>query len=414
MFVNQQGPVWGYQQGSNLHNVMGSVGNLPYQQQNYFNQEQQNGFAGNFFQNQPSPIANNVGGGGGGNINWWDELGTPSLPSSPEKPKKGKRGNDKKAKRGRGGKKSNKERDDPKKVEKVTPKRKISEDTPTDLQFEEPPLLNLDQKSPPLWTMGCLFIFFAVLVCEILQTGTIAPMSVNPLIGPDTQTMLLMGAKYGPFMLSGQWWRFFTAIFLHSGLIHIMIVLFIVISTRSVEKDSGFFRAVLVFFISGLYGYILSCLFVPEMVTVGATGALYGFLGLQLSDLFSSWRMYPNRWSKLKTLLSSIITTLIVGFTPFLENFLHIGGFIMGFLFALMLLPNLSFGNCEKICHGFIAFLAFPIMATLFCLSFVVFYRSVDSAVSWCETCHYLNCINITGWCPPLTTSTSQKVFYFE
>jgi len=451
---------WGAPMGTNLHNVMGSIGNLPPQQQSFFNRDQQfnNGQMFNVpmgMQQQPMgmnpPIKMSRA---QGNSNWWEEISVPTQQAVIEPPAKKKTGgkgkktgsdekgktkskptdksHSKPAPEEPKSKEKTKSKDNPKSKDKPPkgskkpvpsdepkkklPTRKISEaeeaqDAPP---RDDVPLINLDQKSAPIWTMGSLLIFFLVLVCEILQTGGIASMATNPLIGPDQQTMILMGAKYAPLMLKGQYWRFFTAIFLHAGLAHIIIVLFIFLSTRSVERDSGFLRAIMVFFISGLYGYILSSLFIPEMVSVGATGALYGYLGLQLSDLFSSWRMYHNRWSRFNSLTGSIATTLIVGLTPFLDNFLHVGGFIMGFLFALMLLPNLTFGDCEKVCHGFIAFIAFPAMATLFCLCMVIFYRSVDSASSWCEWCHYINCVNISGWCPSINKDPNQNVIYFS
>jgi membrane associated rhomboid family serine protease len=266
------------------------------------------------------------------------------------------------------------------------------------------PLILLDNPSPAIWTYGSVVIFVIVLACEIFQTGTVLSFAKNPMIGPSEEVMILMGAKQGKRMLDGDWWRFITAIFLHSGVIHMFITIAFIINSKSVEIETGFWRSFFVFFLSGIFGYILSCLLIPEMVSCGATGCGFGFIGLQLSDLISSWRMKKNPGRSLGILLVSILIGVILGLTPYLDNFCNLGGLIMGGLFALMLLPNITFGNFERICRGFIAFIAFPITTVLFCFGMVIFYRRIDGN-TWCTWCTKINCININKWCPNITES---------
>ena len=311
-----------------------------------------------------------------------------------------------------------KESDDENEYVPVIPRRPSDDDLfypePLPPELEEIPLIILEQKSPPIWTIGISIVFIVIFFCEIVQAEGISLLGVNPLIGPSESTLLLMGAKYGPSIVNGEWWRLFSSVYLHSGIIHLFIVLVFLFATRNVEIGSGFWRAFLIFMLAGVYSNVLSSIMVPEIISSGSTGAIYGYFGLQFSDLISSWRIANDKWNRFSWLCVCFFSTIIAGLTPYLDNFMHIGGFVVGFLFALMLLPNMSFGEWESICHGFIAFLAFPVLATVFMFSLVFLFRSTNAGSSWCSWCHYMNCINISGWCPAIKGGGNQNTFYLK
>jgi len=71
-------------------------------------------------------------------------------------------------------------------------------------------------------------------ITQIAYNGGIAPLSENPLFGPPSYSLLKMGAN-APILVktdfTNQWWRLFTASFLHVGIIHLisnLITLYIV------------------------------------------------------------------------------------------------------------------------------------------------------------------------------------------
>jgi membrane associated rhomboid family serine protease len=236
------------------------------------------------------------------------------------------------------------------------------------------------------------------LICEIAQMGGLAPMSENPMFGPDNSTMLQMGAKYAPVILEGEWYRLFSASFLQNGVIVYAVCMVFLFFCRDIERDSGFWRASLVFLVTSTFGYIFSCVFVPELISCGTSGAIFGYLGMSLSDLTAKWRATSKRWIKLAGMIGLIVLLLILGLTPFLDNFMHVGGLIMGFLAAVMLLPNLNFGKCEGIVHTIIAIIAFPLMSIVFMVSLVIFFRRIDSDEPWCKWCQRATCA-IGAWC---------------
>jgi membrane associated rhomboid family serine protease len=267
-----------------------------------------------------------------------------------------------------------------------------------DRQYQELVKLEKD-RSPPILMIGSIIIMIGVFVAEYLQAGKFVAMSENPLWGPDESTMLILGAKYGPDISSGDWWRIATAIFTQNGAISLVISIFTFWFVREVEINSGFFRASILFIVSGLYGYILSCLMIPRALTCGTTPPLMGFLGWLYAYL-----LFMNKIMNrpiMQFILQTAVTLVLVflGLTPYVDQWAHVGALIIGFLFALMLLPNLDFGKCSNCVHGFLAFLAFPCFCTLFMICFVMVFRVIDPDTSWCPGCDKINNLCLSGWC---------------
>ena len=346
------------------HDQLGSVGSLPDERQARYNGSEQKVTFGAKNGNGTSQAD--------GKLEWWNGYGVPQK------------------QRGR-------KRKRPVKAAKRTQNEEDSSSSSS--KKWEVPLVNLESPSPLYWVMGMAAIMTVTFICETFQVGGYADMKENPMWGPDDSTLLQMGAKYGPLILEGDWWRLFSATFLQNGLIFYVVSMVLLFICRNVEREAGWWRAMFVFMISGTFGYVLSCLFVPELISCGTTGAICGYLGLMLSDLIAKWRGVKHPVIKLVVLIVLIVMLIILGLTPFIDNFLHIGGLIMGFLLALMLLPNLNFGRCEGVVHSIIAFLAFPVMSTLFMICLVIFFRRVDSDTTWCTWCMKATCVNISGWC---------------
>jgi hypothetical protein len=69
------------------------------------------------------------------------------------------------------------------------------------------------------------YVVFAVcsvmLVVEFaLNDWKVEPLYVNPLFGPSAQAMVKAGARETALILQGQWFRLFTPLFLHGGIVH--------------------------------------------------------------------------------------------------------------------------------------------------------------------------------------------------
>lgn len=268
----------------------------------------------------------------------------------------------------------------------------------------------IEEKAPPFWTFGVMIITLIVFILEILQYSGFESMKNNPLFGPDESTLLQFGAKYGPAIFDGDWWRFVTATFVQPGLILLLISYFFLYYTKDVEVRYGFFRANLVFWISSLFGHILSALFVPQLISCGTTGAVAGYCMFLLCDIIATRKIRVKPMKEISFQITNIIILIIIGLTPYIDNFDHIGGLFTGLMLSFIILPNMTFGKCERICRGFIALLAFPIYSIIFMICLVLFYRSIAADESWCPVCQKINCVNISGWCPQIIENASQTV----
>ncbi|KAF8421017.1 hypothetical protein EV426DRAFT_225036 [Tirmania nivea] len=139
-----------------------------------------------------------------------------------------------------------------------------------------------------------------------------------------------------------QWYRFIIPIFLHAGLIHIGFNMLLQLRLGvDMEREIGPLRFALVYFSSGIFGFILGGNFAPRLVvSTGASGCLFGVLALVLLDLLYTWKERLKPKSELAWLMVDIVISFILGLLPGLDNFAHIGGFVMGLMLGLTVLHS--------------------------------------------------------------------------
>lgn len=149
----------------------------------------------------------------------------------------------------------------------------------------------------------------------------------------NTQTLIEFGAKYNPLIMTGEWWRFFTPIFLHIGFTHLALnTLSLYFVGIIVERIYGSARFFMIYFFAGFAGTLLSFLLVPN-ISAGASGAIFGLLGALL--FFGI--IYPNLffrtmgWNVIIILLINLVITFSASA---IDSAGHIGGLVGGFLAA--------------------------------------------------------------------------------
>ncbi|MED6120486.1 RHOMBOID-like protein 5 [Stylosanthes scabra] len=186
---------------------------------------------------------------------------------------------------------------------------------------------------------------------EYLGRFSFQPLRENPLLGPTTRTLRKLGAlEENGVLEKHQAWRFFTCMFLHAGVIHVVANMFslLFIGIR-LEEEFGFLKIGTLYVLSGFGGGLLSLIHLKDTATsktisVGASGALFGLLGAMLSELLTNWTIYANKCAALISLLIIIGLNLAVGFLPHVDNSAHIGGFLAGFFLGFVLLMRPQYG----------------------------------------------------------------------
>jgi len=164
------------------------------------------------------------------------------------------------------------------------------------------------------------------------QQASSAEVSQAPSMGGIRGDVLVrMGAKYGPLMIqAGEWWRLVTAIFLHAGLFHIGMNLWCLFDLGpAVESLFSTAKFVVLYLVTGVAGFVASLWWSPGGMSIGASGAVLGLIGVLIGASFhhgglgKDYRSQLWRW---------VIYILIFGLLPFfaVDNAAHIGGLLTG------------------------------------------------------------------------------------
>lgn len=250
-------------------------------------------------------------------------------------------------------------------------------------------------------------------VARFLGRFSFEPLRNNPLFGPSSHTLEKLGALEWRRVVHGhQGWRLITCIWLHAGVIHIVVnmICLMFIGIR-LEQQFGFVRIAVIYLLSGFGGSVLSCLFIQNSISVGASGALFGLLGSMLAELITNWTIYTNKVAALITLLLILAINLAIGILPHVDNFAHIGGFLSGFLLGFLLLPRPQFGWLDrrnlpagspfrskyKPYQYVLWFVSLALLITGFTVALVMLFRG-ENANDRCHWCHYLSCVPTSSW----------------
>ncbi|WP_052728316.1 rhomboid family intramembrane serine protease [Domibacillus tundrae] len=147
----------------------------------------------------------------------------------------------------------------------------------------------------------------------------------------NTEVLIQFGAKFNLLILEGEWWRFVTPMFLHIGLLHLLMnSLALYYLGIAVEQIYGRLRFLWIYLFSGFTGSLLSFLLTPNL-SAGASGAIFGLFGALLYFGVTKPKLFFRTMGM--NVLGVIGINLVFGFTiPGIDNAGHIGGLIGGFL----------------------------------------------------------------------------------
>jgi rhomboid protease GluP len=128
-------------------------------------------------------------------------------------------------------------------------------------------------------------------------------------------------------IMNGEAWRFLTAMFVHADIVHIFgNMFFLLIFGLRAEGMFDIKEYLAVYFLSGLAGGFLTFLLLPDSLSVGASGAIFGIFGATV--------IYVRR-----SIGQSILTALLYAFFLFMINtgpnvniYAHLGGLATGLL----------------------------------------------------------------------------------
>ncbi len=183
-----------------------------------------------------------------------------------------------------------------------------------------------------------LFSFILFKMYSSVPEVTSALISINlglyamtsPNIFEANRYVLLYFGSSGLYLMHGRYYTLITSMFLHANLLHLGLNMYaLYILGKVVELSLGKVKYLLMYFISGVVGNLLSAFLDPRTVGVGASGAIMGLLGYMVA-------MEYRVTGKLSS--STIFIALFVifgGFSANVDVLAHAGGFIVGLIWGL-------------------------------------------------------------------------------
>ncbi len=155
-------------------------------------------------------------------------------------------------------------------------------------------------------------------------------------MGYDTYTLVKYGANFSGLVRNGELYRLVTYMFLHAGIVHIGLNMYsLYIVGPRVEDFFGKWKYALIYFISGICGGLLSIGVTPNVVSVGASGAIFGLFGALIYFGYN-YRGYIGAMIR-SQVVPIVIYNLFMGlFIPGIDMWGHVGGLIGGILTANM------------------------------------------------------------------------------
>lgn len=145
----------------------------------------------------------------------------------------------------------------------------------------------------------------------------------------------LLGAKVNELILQGQVWRLFTPMLLHGSIMHIgfnMYALYVI--GTSLERHYGHWRFLTLYLIAGFTGNVLSFVLSPNP-SIGASTAVFGLVAAEAVFIYKNRALIgPRSRSMLMNLGLVVLVNLMLGLSPGIDNWGHLGGLAGGLIFA--------------------------------------------------------------------------------
>ncbi len=214
--------------------------------------------------------------------------------------------------------------------------------------------IHCGRKNPGLWGFGpglrkilgenfgvasyiigaCVFLYAIAILMD--PAAVLQHRSTFSFLAPSNWALDRLGMTGAFAIAGGRWWTLLTAIYLHAGVLHILFnMLWLNQLGQIVQELFGTSRMFLIFTVSGVLGFLLSGLFsIP--FTVGASGAIFGLLGALI--YYGRFRGGQFGAAIYRQVGVWALVLFLFGFmSPAVNNIAHAGGFIGGYLAAMLM-----------------------------------------------------------------------------
>ncbi len=226
-----------------------------------------------------------------------------------------------------------------------------TQDAPRAAPRRAPNLRGVSFRKTPV-TGALIAVNLVVALAVVLAFGATA----------DVGGLARAGGNLKGAVTSGEWWRLSSSMFLHAGVLHLLINMYALwILGKLVEQIYGSLRLFGLYVFAGVCGSLASLGFGGPMMSVGASGAVFGLLGAATVELALHRHAYPPEWRKalLGNFLFLIVANVLIGFTETIDQAAHMGGLVAGGVAAALLSPHAPIADSRAVRAGALALALF-------------------------------------------------------
>lgn len=180
------------------------------------------------------------------------------------------------------------------------------------------------------------------------------------IISPDAELLYNAGGNLGVATVNGQWWRLVTGMFIHGGIMHLLMNMYALIYIGlMLEPILGKARFISAYILTGIVASITSIAIHPQIVSVGASGAIFGMFGVYLALLTTNIIPKETRKATLLNILVYVALNLANGMKAGIDNAAHVGGLISGIVIGYAYYYSLKHFEWKGIKYAVISITAF-------------------------------------------------------
>ena len=187
---------------------------------------------------------------------------------------------------------------------------------------------------PTLVPMATYVILGFTVFVYLMQMASVA---VFGYAGNQVDWLEVYGARFNVAIRAGELWRFITPVFLHASMMHIFFNMYALFAIGSfLERHFGHKRFVLLYFLGAFSGNVFSFLFTGENgYSVGASTAVFGLVAAEVVFFYQNRKLFGSQAKQaIGNAVVIIVINLVIGLTPGIDNWGHVGGLLGGAMFA--------------------------------------------------------------------------------
>jgi rhomboid protease GluP len=192
------------------------------------------------------------------------------------------------------------------------------------------------------------------------------------------------GSVIGTDLAKGEWWRLISSGFNHGGAIHLVMNMYALYAVGwFIEQRWGWWRFLVIYLVSVWTGGCLAMAYQPGILTLGASGGIFGVFAAVIGWLLLYGKYLPasGRRRAWRNVLTNVILISVLSFLlrDYVSHWGHIGGAIGGFVSCFVL-------HVQRFGRGVLRLAAAALILLLPLGGWITLQKAMANGPAWAKT----------------------------